>query len=88
MILSKLAGAGNTLVRTVLATIELPLWQWQLVEYAHAHCPEWRDPGESMIPIEMRDLFLAFGLDDETARAAAALQEERNAINAAFSSKA
>ena len=41
-----------------------------------------------MIPIEMRDLFLAFGLDDETARAAAALQEVRNALNAAFSSKA
>ena len=62
--------------------------QWQLVEYTHAHCPEWRDPGESMIPIEMRDLFLAFGLDDETACAAAARQEEHNAINAAFSGAA
>ena len=88
MILSKLAGAGNTLVRTVLATIELPLWQWQLVEYAHAHCPEWRDPGASMIPIEMHDLSLAFGMDDETARAAAARQEERRAINAVFSGAA
>ena len=62
--------------------------QWQLVEYTHTHCPEWRDPGESMIPIEMRDLFLAFGRDDETARAVAALQEEHNAVNAAFSREA
>ena len=56
----------------------------QLVEYTHANCPERRDPGESMIPIDMRDLFLAFGLDNETASAAAARQEEHNAINAAF----
>ena len=62
--------------------------QWQLMEYTHTHCPEWRDPGESMIPIEMRDLFLAFGRDDETARAVAALQEEHNAVNAAFSREA
>ena len=62
--------------------------QWQLVEHTHTHCPEWQDPGESMIPIEMHDLFLAFGMDDETARAAAARQEEHNAINAVFSREA
>lgn len=41
-----------------------------------------------MIPIEMHDLSLAFGMDDETARAAAARQEERRAINAVFSGAA
>ena len=44
--------------------------------------------GGSMIPIEMRDLFLAFGLDNETASAAAARQEEHNANNAAFAREA
>ena len=58
--------------------------QWQLVDYVHKHCPEWRDPGESMFPIEMRDLFLAFGLDDASAQMAADQHEERGAINASF----
>lgn len=54
--------------------------QRQLVEYTRTHCPEWRDPGDSIIAIEMRDLFLAFGMDGETATAAAEIQEERKAM--------
>lgn len=38
--------------------------QWQLVDYTHDHCLEWRNPGSSMRPISYQDLFEALGFSD------------------------
>lgn len=39
--------------------------QWDLVDYTHDHCPEWRNPGSSMYPIQYQDLFNALGFSSE-----------------------
>lgn len=39
--------------------------QWDLVDYTHDHCPEWRNPGSSMYPIQYQDLFNALGFSPE-----------------------
>lgn len=39
--------------------------QWELVDYTHDHCSEWRDPGSSMYPIEYKDLFKALNFSDD-----------------------
>ncbi|MDQ9887247.1 MULTISPECIES: Panacea domain-containing protein [Acinetobacter] len=39
--------------------------QWELVDYTHDYCPEWRNPGSSMYPIEYKDLFKALGFSEE-----------------------
>lgn len=35
--------------------------QWELVEYTHNYCPEWRDPGSSCSAIDYNTLFDALG---------------------------
>lgn len=53
--------------------------RWQLVEYTHAHCPEWQDPQGSMYPISVRSMFLALGKTSEEAdMAAERVLSERN----------
>lgn len=39
--------------------------QWDLVDYTHDCCPEWRNPGSSVYPIEYKDLFKALGFSEE-----------------------
>lgn len=39
--------------------------QWDLVDYTHDHCPEWRNPGSSVYPIQYQDLFNALGFSPE-----------------------
>ena len=41
--------------------------QWQLVKYTHEHCPEWKDPGGSAVPISETDIFLATGSSSQEA---------------------
>lgn len=38
--------------------------QWKLRDYCH-ELPEWQDPNGSRLPIEIRDILLAEGLDEE-----------------------
>ena len=42
--------------------------RWQIVEYLHT-LPEWQDPRGSSLPIALRDVLRAGGLDDEAAEA-------------------
>lgn len=39
--------------------------QWDLVDYTHDFCPEWRNPGSSMYPIGYKDLFKALNFSQE-----------------------
>lgn len=39
--------------------------EWQLVDYTHDYCPEWRNPGSSMRPINYQDLFDALGFSKD-----------------------
>lgn len=41
--------------------------RWDLVEFTHKYCGEWRDPGFSSIPIDPRSQFFALGRDLEEA---------------------
>ncbi|MGH7561542.1 MAG: Panacea domain-containing protein [Gemmatimonadales bacterium] len=34
--------------------------QWQLIDYTHT-LPEWKDPGTSMLPIQLRDILIPAG---------------------------
>jgi uncharacterized phage-associated protein len=39
--------------------------QWELRDYAHKHCPEWKDPEGSMIPMQPEELFDALKFTPE-----------------------
>jgi uncharacterized phage-associated protein len=41
--------------------------QWQLRDYAHNNFPEWKDPGNSRFPIQIRDILLAEGYSKDDA---------------------
>jgi len=38
---------------------------WQLVDYVHANCPEWEDPGITSAPIRMASILSAVGRDKD-----------------------
>lgn len=57
--------------------------KFQLVDYTHAHCPEWQDPEGSMIPMKPEELFGALGFSAEQSSAYLARMQEQAAINAA-----
>ena len=42
--------------------------RWELVDFVHT-LPEWEDPHGSSIPIALRDILLAGGMDEESAEA-------------------
>ncbi|AEF85862.1 conserved hypothetical protein [Treponema primitia ZAS-2] len=37
----------------------------ELIEYAHAHCPEWHNPGDTSEPISLEDILSALGRTPE-----------------------
>lgn len=52
--------------------------QFQLRDYTHHHCPEWKNPGSSSRPIAESDVFLALGRSQsEAASMAEAIAAER-----------
>ena len=62
--------------------------KFQLVDYTHAHCPEWQDPDGSMIPMTPQDLFKALNFSPEQSGAYLSRMTHQAAINAAHSSPA
>jgi uncharacterized phage-associated protein len=56
---------------------------WQLRDYTHAHCPEWKDPDGSMIPMKPEDLFSALKFSPEHSGAYLGRMKQQAAINAA-----
>ncbi len=61
---------------------------WQLRDYTHAHCPEWKDPDGSMIPMKPEDLFSALKFSPEQSGAYLGRMKQQAAINAAHISLA
>lgn len=59
---------------------------WQLREYTHDHCPEWKDPEGSMIPMQPEDLFQALKFTPEQCEVALAKLRAEVEINMAFAS--
>ncbi|MDQ5922001.1 MAG: hypothetical protein QG673_2060 [Pseudomonadota bacterium] len=39
--------------------------QWQIRDYTHKHCPEWKDPNGSALPITTEELLVAVGKNKE-----------------------
>jgi uncharacterized phage-associated protein len=59
---------------------------WELRQWTHKHCPEWKDPDGSMIPMRPEDLFAALNFTPEQTREALARLHAESAANAAFAS--
>lgn len=60
--------------------------RWALVEYTHKHCPEWKDPHGSSIPISELNMFRALGRSQEDALAEANHLNEQRVLNDMFAS--
>lgn len=60
--------------------------QWQLRDYTHASCPEWKDPDGSMIPMKPEELFAALKFTPAQTREAMARLSAEDEINAVFAS--
>lgn len=58
--------------------------EWELRDYTHDHCPEWKDPDGSMIPIKFEDLFRALNLTNDQSREYLSRLKDQNNINAVF----
>lgn len=54
--------------------------QWDLAEYTHKSCAEWRDPGTSTLPIDYGDVIAANGSSDEVARTLSNQIKERQQL--------
>ena len=42
--------------------------KWQVRNYTHTYCSEWKDPNGSSYPIEYKDVFIALGKDQTIAK--------------------
>ena len=60
--------------------------QWELRDYTHDHCPEWKDPEGSMVPMRPEDFFEALKFTPEQREAAMAKLRAQDEINLAFAS--
>lgn len=58
--------------------------RWQLRDYTHEHCPEWKDPDGSSIPIDFKDVLIALGKTEDEARDMSAAIEEQKKIDRIF----
>jgi uncharacterized phage-associated protein len=58
--------------------------RWQLRDHTHRHCPEWKDPDGSMIPMRPEELFAALKFTPEQTRVALEKLREEDAVEAAF----
>lgn len=53
--------------------------RWEIRDYTHKHCHEWRDPNGSSMPIAYDDVFMALGrTKGEAAELSAHIEAERN----------
>ena len=57
-----------------------------LRNWTHNHCPEWKDPDGSMIPMTPEDLFSALKFTPEQSREALARLRAESTVNTAFAS--
>ena len=57
-----------------------------LRNWTHDHCPEWKDPDGSMMPMTPEDLFSALKFTPEQSREALARLRAESTVNSAFAS--
>lgn len=55
--------------------------QWEIRDYTHDHCPEWRDPNESSFSIPYADIFRALGKSPEVASELSARIEAKQSLD-------
>jgi hypothetical protein len=55
-----------------------------MINHVHSHCPEWKDPGGSSIPIETADILKSLGKTDQEIDWILEEQETFEAEDAAF----
>ncbi|MDA8015644.1 MAG: SocA family protein, partial [Gammaproteobacteria bacterium] len=58
---------------------------WELVDYTHKNCPEWKDPGDSSAPIADEAIFLALGRNKSLARELAEDMHDDRELDRMFS---
>ena len=58
--------------------------QWNLSDYTHRNCAEWKNPDGSSLPIHERQIFLALGWKREDAVAAQRTIEEQRNLDQVF----
>lgn len=54
--------------------------QWEISEYTHQNCPEWKDPHDSSTPITYEEVLCALGYEKEAAAEAASELETQRGI--------
>ncbi|MFM9438345.1 putative phage-associated protein [Janthinobacterium sp. CG_23.3] len=54
--------------------------QWDLADYTHKSCAEWRDPGTSTLPIDYGDVLVANGTPDDVATELSGRIKERQRL--------
>jgi uncharacterized phage-associated protein len=59
---------------------------WELRQWTHRNCAEWKDPDGSMIPVAPEELFAALKFTPEQTREALARLRAESTVNAAFAS--
>jgi hypothetical protein len=58
--------------------------KWELSQYTHDECSEWKDPQGSSRPISYKDIFVAMGRSDEEAELLQNQIDEQCAIDELF----
>ncbi len=58
--------------------------KWQIRDYTHTHCPEWKDPNGSMIPMDYEELFKALEFSDEQAKELSDRMQTVGSLQAAY----
>jgi uncharacterized phage-associated protein len=60
--------------------------RWQIRDYTHNHCPEWKDPNGSSVAIPYEDIFGALGKTPEAASELSARIEAERSLDKLFAS--
>lgn len=58
--------------------------KWQIRDYTHEHCPEWKDPRGSSVAIPYEEIFTALGKSPETASKLCARIESSRSLDNLF----
>jgi uncharacterized phage-associated protein len=76
--LNELSAADVDVLDTVWAKFG-HMTKYQIRDYTHTHCPEWKDPHGSSMPIDYEDVFVALGrTHDQAVELAAHIEAERS----------
>lgn len=77
--LSSLSQADTQLLEQIWEDYQ-DVEKFDLAEFTHQFCPEWKDPGNSRIKIETSDIFEALNMDTKIKEAYIMHQKEQDSI--------